>query len=187
MKYLFPLLLLASLLGCSAETKGTRFYSLTALAEPTTQNLSDLKIGIGPVYIPRTLKRPQIVTRKNQTELALAEEHQWGGSLREDIIQVLGENLSLQLGTQQIEAFPWKQSFRPDYQIRIHIEQLDGELGKNVTLKARWRLIKQTQVQKAEHSQMVIPVNGQDYNAYVQAQSEALHRLSQVIAAQIKH
>lgn len=186
MKYLFPILLLITLLGCSAETKGTRFYSLTALAEPTAQTNPNLKIGIGPVYIPRTLKRPQIVTRKNQTELALAEEHQWVGSLREDIIQVLGENLSIQLGTNQVEAFPWKQSFRPDYQIRVHIEQLDGELGKQVTLKARWRLIKRGQAQKAEFSQISVPVKGQDYNAYVQAQSEALYRLSGKITERLK-
>lgn len=186
MKYLLLIMFFITLAGCSAETKGTRFYSLTALAEPATQTVSNLKIGIGPVYIPRTLKRPQIVTRKNQTELALAEEHQWVGSLREDIIQVLGENMSAQLGTNQVEAFPWKQSFRPDYQIRVHIEQLDGELGKDVTLKARWRLIRQGQVQKAEFSQFTVPVKGQDYNAYVQAQSEALYRLSEEIVVRTK-
>jgi uncharacterized lipoprotein YmbA len=189
---LLLLLLLASLSACSSITGssdsglgGTRFYSLSSLP-PTTATPNALRIGIGPVEIPRLLNRPQIVSRKNQSEIEMAEFHQWGGSYKEELIQSLTDNLSSLLKTENIEQYPWKFSFKPQYQVRINIERFDGQLGKNVTLKARWRLLKNNKEVLVKRAVINTPVSGNSYNAYVSAQSKALITLSRQIAAKIK-
>ena len=170
--------------GLSASNK-TRFYSLSSLAPSSVTN-KNLRIGVGPVEISRLINRPQIVSRKDNTEINVAENHQWGGSHKEEIIQVITDNLSSLLKTESIEKYPWKFSFKPRYQVRINIERFDGELGKNITLRARWRLIQNNKEILVKRALITTSANGNNYSAYVKAQSEALKMLSQQITQQIK-
>ncbi len=164
---------------------GTHFYSLDSLSPSTTAN-NKLRIGVGPLEIPRLINRPQIISRKNKTEINMAELHQWGGSHREELIQVITDNLSSLLNTENIEQYPWKFAFKPTYQIRINIERFDGELGKSVTLRARWRLIQGKKEVLVKRAVITTKTKGSGYNAYVAAQSEALKIFSQQISQQIK-
>ena len=185
-------LLVISLNACSSVLNtpdsalgGTHFYSLVALAPVSTANKNQLRIGVGPVEIPRLLNRPQIISRKDNTEILMAEKHQWGGSYKEELIQALTDNLSNLLNTDNIEQYPWKFSFKPVYSVRVNIERFDGQLGKTVTLKARWRLYKGSQEVLVKKSVITEPVKGRSYAAYVKAQSKALAILSKKIASKI--
>lgn len=190
-----PLLLalLTLLTGCSpfADSEETRFYALSALAaspQPSVSNARQLRLGIGPVRLPRLLKHPQMITRKTPYEINLSETHQWGGSLKEDVTHVIADNIARLLATKKIEQFPWKQRFKPDYQIRIKIQQLDGALGGTATLKARWwlRVANAGTDQLAEHSHYTVTVDGNDYASYVAALSQLLEKLSVEIAQHIQ-
>ncbi len=196
MKQLLLLPLFLFLSACSSLGGGqdtTRFYSLSSIDEsnsaatPPTPPTGNLKLGIGPVRLPHQLKRPQIVTRINQNELHVTEQHQWAGSLKEDITQVLTDNLSMLIGTEQIEKYPWKRDFKPNHRVRVQIEQLDGEPGKMVTLKARWWLrAHNSRVDlPAKKSTIKVATQGADYTSYVAAQSRALYKLSQEISKSI--
>ena len=165
---------------------GTHFYSLSSLP-PASNPQSKMRIGVGPVQIPRLLTRPQIISRKNSNEINMAELHQWGGSLREEITQVTTDNLSALLKTDHIEQYPWKFAFKPHYQVRINIERLDGKIGKNVTLKARWRLLKNNKELLSKRALINTPVHGKRYGDYVKAQSKALEIFSRQIADKIFH
>ena len=186
---LFLFLLLSTLLGAcsslSGGSKDTRFYSLSSLP-PVTASNTNLRIGVGPVEIPRLLNRPQIISRKNSNEIKMTEDHQWGGSYKEEIIQSLTDNLSALLKTDSVEQYPWKFSFKPSYQVRINIERFDGEIGKSVTLKARWRLLKNNTEILVKQTLINISVDGKSYGDYVKAQSLALQSLSKQIADKIK-
>jgi uncharacterized lipoprotein YmbA len=183
------LVTLFTLMACSNTSltagNATRFYSLNSLA-PSTVSGKNLRIGVGPLEIPRLINRPQIVSRKDNIEINMAENHQWGGSHKEEIIQVITDNLSSLLRTESIEQYPWKFSFKPRYQVRINIERFDGELGKNITLRARWRLIQNNKEILVKRALITTRTKGNSYNAYVKAQSEALKVLSQQITQQIK-
>ncbi|PWQ97939.1 PqiC family protein [Leucothrix arctica] len=191
---LLPLLLASTLTlsACSSLIGGdeTRFYSLKAVAlssaEKAPQANPNLRIGIGPVSLTRLLRRPQIVTRKSGTEIAMAEEHQWGGILKEDLTIVMADNFAGLLGTENIEQYPWKLDFKPKYHVRIDIEQLDGQLGGQVTLKARWRLMRGREEIRVVNSVLSAPVKGKDYNAYVAAQSDVLYQLSKLIVKEMR-
>lgn len=164
---------------------GTHFYSLSSLP-PASNPQSKLRIGVGPVQIPRLLTRPQIISRKNSNEIIMAELHQWGGSLREEITQAMTDNLSALLKTDRIEQYPWKFAFKPHYQVRINIERLDGKVAKSVTLKARWRLLKNNKELLSKRALINTPVRGKGYGDYVKAQSKALEIFSRQIADKIK-
>ena len=163
---------------------GTRFYSLSSLS-PATETNATLRIGVGPLQIPRLLNRPQIISRKNSNEINMAELHQWGGSYEEELMQVMTDNLSTLLKTDSIEQYPWKFSFKPSYQVRINIERLDGTIGEIVTLKARWRLLKNNKELLVKRALINTPIQGKSYEAYVKAQSKALEALSRQIASEI--
>jgi len=96
------------------------------------------------------------------------------------------DNFSGLLGTENIEQFPWKLDFKPNYNVRIDIEQLDGQLGGEVTLRARWRLKKGREEIRVTNSVLRSPVKGNDYNAYVSAQSDVLFKLSQLIVKEMR-
>ena len=182
---LFWLICVSLLTACSSSKNSTRFYSLTALAQQSQNEKPHLKIGVGPVHIPRLLRRPQLVIRKNSTEVSLVEQHQWGGSLREDILSSLSRNLSTLLASNQVEPYPWKNTQKPDYQIRLNIEQFDGNLAETVSLKVRWSILKNQKLLALKHSNIQVKVQGNDYNAYVTAQSQALYQLAQTIVKQL--
>ena len=173
-KTLFLMMIFSSLTACSKLTDGnnglagTHFYSLASLP-PSANSNKKLYVGVGPIEIPRLINRAQIVSRKNETQINMAEFHQWGGSHKEEIIQVISDNLSSLLNTENIEQYPWKFTFKPSYQVRINIERFDGELGKNITLKARWRLIKNNKEILVKRAVINTPIQGNSYNNYVKA------------------
>ena len=186
-------ILFSSLSACSSVLNtpdsalgGTHFYSLLALAPSPSGPSSQLRIGVGPVEIPRLLNRPQIISRKNNTEILMAEKHQWGGSYKEELTQALTDNLSNLLNTDNIEQYPWKFAFKPAYSVRVTIERFDGQLGKEVILKARWRLFKGNKEVLVKQSRVKESIVGKSYSHYVRAQSRALTELSKKIVSQIK-
>ena len=170
---------------------GTRFYSLTAPLPSSSSITNKLSVGIGPVEIPRLLNRPQIVSRKDNTEILIAEKHQWGGSYKEELIKALTDNFSSLLKTERIEEYPWKTSFKPNYQVRIDIESFDGSVDKSVVLNARWRLVKNNKELMVKRAVIEVPVStagsASNYGAYVKAQSQAITRLSQEIVTYIQN
>ena len=182
-------LLLSACSSGGESIGGTRFYSLQspALALSAKPNRANptFKVGVGPVRLSRLLRRPQIVTRKSGTEVAMAEKHQWGGILKEDLIQTLDDNFASLLGTENIEQYPWKLSFKPNYSVRVDIDQLDGELGGVVTLKAHWRLSKGRKEVVVRNTTLRQKVRGGDYNAYVTAQSEVLYKLCELVSKEM--
>jgi uncharacterized lipoprotein YmbA len=171
--------------GVVSNLGGTRFYSLSSLP-PAPLPHSKLRLGVGPLQIPRLLNRPQIVSRKNSNEINMAELHQWGGSLREEMLQTITDNLSALLKTDRIEQYPWKFAFKPHYQVRINIERLDGKLGQQVVLKARWRLLKNNKEVLSKRALIKTSINGKTHGDYVKAQSKALETFSRHIADKIK-
>lgn len=199
-KNLIILPLIIFLAACSSSDSGpgagsiggTRFYSLSSPLPNSSVINNELSVGIGPVEIPRLLNRPQIVSRKDNTEIIIAEMHQWGGSYKEELIKALTDNFSSLLKTERIEEYPWKSSFKPNYQVRIDIESFDGQIGKSAVLNARWRLVKNNKELLVKRAVIEVPVSAtgstssSSYGAYVKAQSQAVSRLSQEIVTYIQ-
>lgn len=177
--------------GC-ATSQPARFYTLNAISKPDNASPvaagKEETIGVGPVSIPDSLDRPQIVTLSGENEVRIAEFDRWSGSCRDEIARVMTENLSALLPSQQVVSYSWGRRVSLNRQITIDILRLDGVLGKTVILKANWAILEEsgTKTILVRRSDISEPVNGGDYASFVAALSRALGTLSREIAAAAK-
>lgn len=179
--------------GCGSSPTPVEFYTLNSLnGIPQQANPADaaqnIAIGIGPVKIPKILDRPQIVTRTGPNTIKVDEFHRWAGPLGTEIAQVLAENISLLLATDQVAVYPWDVDFKPDYRIALDIRYFEGQLGENVFLDVVWRVSgRESQKILATIASVINePLSVPDYETLVAAKSQALAQLSREIAQEIR-
>lgn len=174
--------------GC-ATTPTYTFYTLSTMqtVNSTPQAVDrgdDVTILLGPVSFPSYLDRPQIVTRPTAHTLAIHEFRRWGGSLEADFVRTLGENLSTLLDTRRIFLPRQNVPFAIDYRIAIDVKRFDGDLGGQVILDVDWVIITQENKERAVVTKSVIreDMGSRDYESLVSAKSQAVEKLSRVIA-----
>ena len=187
--FMFAAFLLA---GCSS-TPLTKFYELNSLPTGQQENPAaslgeDIAIGVGPVEFPGSLDRPQIVTRKSQNQVEISEFHRWASSLPQGFSRVLAKNISTLLPTDRVAVYPWDDTFSPTYQVKLNVEQFDGQLGERVSLRVIWSLVGQEGKKELVVRKTLIeePVLTSDYEGLVAAQSNALATLSREIVEEIR-
>ena len=190
-KTLCLILFLAALSACGTS-QPTKYYLLSAGA-PDTARLStqrELTIGVGPIILPPYLDRREMVSRSSSNELNVAIYHQWAEPLHENFSRVIGEDLGRRLATDRIVRLPVKRSLRKslvlDYQVAIAVRSFEKAPNGNVVLNARWAILdndkQELVLRRSEYTQM--PATA-DYAAQAAAQSQALGRLSEEIAAAV--
>jgi uncharacterized lipoprotein YmbA len=183
------------LTGCGSSSPKVAFYTLNPLSgrqdeAKTPATDQKLSIGVGPVEIPQMLDRPQIVTRSGPNKLNVDEFHRWAGRLDESFAQVLAENISLLLATDQVAVYPWQTDFKPRYRIALKISYFEGQWGKDVILEATWSVSSQQSQQTHTQRKSVIsePLSPEpDYEALVAAHSRAIAQLSREIVKEIQN
>jgi uncharacterized lipoprotein YmbA len=190
---LLVLFIAVLLAGCGGGPTPVEFYTLNSLnGMPQQANPADadqnIAIGIGPVKIPKILDRPQIVTRTGPNKIKVDEFHRWAGPLGTEIAQVLAENISLLLATDQVAVYPWEVDFKPQYRIALDIRYFEGQLGENVFLDVVWRVSDQANQKILATKSSVIneTLASADYEALVAAKSQAIAQLSREIAQEIR-
>jgi uncharacterized lipoprotein YmbA len=184
-------LLLATLLaaGCGS-TEPSRFYLLNPLPKGgAVEENGDFKLMVGPVSVADYINRPQLVLRESENEVHLQEFHRWAEPLKDRIAYVLVENLSQLLSTNQISLYPFEAAGDQGRQVTVWIAEFDAYPGKEVVLKAWWRLYdsEKKKLLKLGRSLIRKPLNeDHDYAACAAAWSEALADFSREIAEAIK-
>jgi len=178
--------------GC-ARSQTPRFYTLTSIQpdEVTSKRGSPAQnavIGIGPVTMADYLDQSDLVTRTSDNQLRKAEYDRWAGSFKDDFINILAEDIGFLVPSERIYLYPWRGSVSIGYQVALEIIRCDGRLGEAAHLVARWRVFEgpEKKLLKMSRSSIREPVTGPDYAALVAAQSRAIAKLSQEIAAAIK-
>jgi uncharacterized lipoprotein YmbA len=190
MLVLFTALLLA---GCGSSPPPIEFYTLNSISgikqqvSPAAPD-QNIAIGIGPIEIPKILDRPQIVTRTGPNKLKVDEFNRWAGPLKSGFAQVLAENISLLLATNQVAVYPWEIDFKPYYRIAMDIRYFEGQMGENVLLDVVWRVSGQEsqKIQTVKTSVIKEPLSAPDYESLVAAKSQAIAQLSREIARELR-
>jgi hypothetical protein len=179
-------------LGC-ASSPPSRFYVLSSL-EAGGRELKELRSGqdltivVGPITFPEYLDRTEIVTRSGNNKITFSAFDLWAGSLAEDFSRALAENLSALLPTANVVVHHGPRPSSVDYRIIVDVIRFDGPLGGDVSLIARWGIIKgkEKKVVFVRRSTIIEPSGTQGYEAMVAADSRALEKLSREIAESIK-
>ncbi|MGD9231963.1 MAG: PqiC family protein [Desulfobacterales bacterium] len=185
--------LMVFLLASCSTTPAVRYYTLNPFSEmqpdiPQSVSGTTLAIGVGPVEFPKSLDRPQIVTRISQHRVAVSEFHRWAGSFSEDFLRVLAKNISMLLPKDRVAAYPWTDQFSPTYSIQLIVDQFDGRFGGDVVLNVTWSVWNQKDANRAifKHTRIKEPVSAGDYDALVAAQSRAIGTLSRAIVEELE-
>jgi hypothetical protein len=178
---LAALILLLLLCAC-ARSPQSQFYTLS-----TVQPTADLCPPDGPTHriklvlwhFPALLDRPQIATRSQPNLIEYAEFQRWAGSLREEFIQTLEENLRRHCQRLQVQPDFWPEIARTT-RLDLDLRRFDGSLDGEVHLSLNWMItMEQAEAAGVErHSEIIEPVNETGYAGLVAAQSRALANLA---------
>lgn len=186
---LFSLALLLLAAGCGSTP--TRFYALSPLSDggpARTAPGTELTLGLGPVEIPKSLDRPQIVTRRDQNEFDLGEFDHWAEPLEDNVTAVLAENLAVLLPAQRVVVYPWDRSKDIDYQVVVKVLRFDRSIGGDAVLQVRWSLKSPTNENEllARETRHAKRPAGEDYQATVAAMNQVLNDFSRDVAAAVR-
>ena len=167
--------------GC-ASSPPSRFYTLSAVAGPPATS-SDLAVTVGPVSVPATVDRPQIVVTVSANEVRLDETARWASPLEDNIARVVAENLVAMLGTPRVTLSSQTPSGSADYRATIDVQRFDSVPGQAATLDAVW-IVSRPKGGKSQTGRTTVreAVSESGYDALAAAHSRALARLSQDIA-----
>lgn len=187
---------IALLGGCFGSSPSSRFYTL--MPDETrgisADKIMEVVVRVGPVSIPSTPDRRQIVTRNGRNGIEIAEFERWGGTLDDEIMRLLVHELSARLSDRGIAVVQWRSFTLAEaptvYRIPLSVERFDGVLGGTVVLNATWTLVekkdKREKVLMARESTITEAVAGKDYDALVAAMGTAVRDLGKEMADGIK-
>lgn len=181
------LLTLLILQGCASAPQ-TQFYSLEAVNSSITSS-SDKKtlIGITQVSLPSELERKQIVTRDNNGQLHFSEQHQWAALLKQNITEVLAQNLASQYPDFWFKAYPWSLLGMVDYRLVIDVTCLEIVLGKHISLSIDWTILNEKNHAVLKHDSMNLqqPLTTENYSMAVDGLNQLLVKVSQQLVLKL--
>ncbi len=184
-----------TLAGClGGPSAPTNFYMLSPLSPSQAGTSPDtaearIRIGLETVVIAEYLNRNEIVLNLDNTIYQLAEFDQWAEPLSDNLARVLEENLTYLLRNDSIAVFlSSDSSIALDYRLEIDVIRLDGNLGNQVTLVARWTLLgnEEDDLKLMRRSEYQEPAADKTYKGLVLAKSRTVEKLSRDIAADVK-
>jgi uncharacterized lipoprotein YmbA len=184
---LFPALVLLLCSACiqlGGDPLPTQYYLLdsVATAEKTAQQSSQL-LELSPIEFPNYLDRPQIVTRKRDNSILIAEHDRWAEPLAENIPRVLQENLLTLVPSIDISSAPWNDMNGQHYVLKLRIIRFDGIIDQQTEVDIRWSLYspQQSKVLARQHFRSQTPITG-GYHGLVTGLNQELAKLSKSIA-----
>jgi len=169
--------------GCSSPP--ANFYTLSATAAPGPAP-SKLGVAVGPVSVPSTIDRPQIVVSTGANQVAIDDFNRWASPVQDNLVRVVAENLVAILGTPRVTLYPTLAA-DVDFRVQIEVRNFESAPGKYASLDAVWT-VRRTKDGKSETGRTSVrePISESGYDALVAAHSRGVARLSQDIADAIR-
>ena len=178
----------AALGGCGTSP-ATRLYTLAPVAESrgNPASASDaIVIGVRSVTLPQELDRPEIVTRTGPNTVQLAEFDQWSAPLRDSVMRVIGQDLTVLLSGDRVAVYPWPPGTSVDRELVVQVTRFDGQLGGRCVLHAQWQMLTRRGARSVITGRSTLnDACGPDYAAFAATQSRLLGTLSAEIASAI--
>ena len=186
MKTRFPCILITALLLAACASKVPTFYVLTP--EGALPDGGGTGIGVGPVSLAEYVDRQNIVIQSGPNKLELAESHLWAGDLDNSVARVVATNIGRRLGTGNVRTYPWQRDSELDYQVAMDIREFIAGSDGYAHIEASWRIysLPGSKLVRSKVFTAKEPIESEDYEAVVAAQSRLLGKLSADIASAIK-
>jgi uncharacterized protein len=172
-----------AVLAASCASDPTHYYTLTPTATATVAP-SKLSVAVGPVTVPATVDRAQIVVSNGGgNQLTFDEFNRWASPLQDNVTRVVAEDLVVLLGTPRVTLFPQSAATDVDYRVEIEVRNFESSPGHAAALDAVWtvRRVKDGKAQTGRTSARE-PLQDSGYDALAAAHSHAIATMSKDIA-----
>ncbi len=175
----------ASGAGCGTTTP-SQFYALDAVATPDGALAAGEAVLVGPVSIPASVDRPQLVVQVAPNRVEVDEFNRWIAPLDDGIARAVAGNLSVLLGTPDVATAPFA-NFTPVHRVTIDVQRFDSIQGEAAVVDAVWAVRNVTGGQtRSGRTVAREALQGEGFGALAAAHSRALATLSGDIAAAIR-
>jgi len=175
-----------AILAAGCASPASRFYTLSA-ATTAAATTSDLSVAVGPVSVPASVDRPEIVVTLSQNQVWLDEFNRWASPLSSNIARVVAQNLVVMLATPRVTLSLQMASADADYRAAIEVQTFESAPGEAATLDAVWTVIR-AKDGKSQTGRTTVrePAPDKGYDALAAAHSRAVARLSRDIADAVR-
>lgn len=176
---------LAAALATGCSSPASHFYTLSATAAPGSAQ-SKLTVAVGPVSVPASIDRPQIVVSTGANQVSIDDFNRWASPVQDEFVRVVAENLVAILGTPRVTLYPTLAA-DVDFRVQIEVRNFESAPGKQASLDAVWT-VRRMKDGKSETGRTSVrePVQEAGYDALAAAHSRAVARMSQDIADAVR-
>ena len=126
-----------AVLAAACASTPSRFYQLSANSS-TPGPASSLSVAVGPVAVPASVDRPQVVVIVGPNQVRLDEFNRWAAPVQNEIARVVAENLVAMLGAPRVTISPQTLAAGADYRAAIEVQRFESTPGQAATLDAVW-------------------------------------------------
>jgi uncharacterized lipoprotein YmbA len=177
------LLALATACGTSPPS---RYYTLDSTAGSDGAPSLGRAIAVGPVSIPGSVDRPELVVQVAPNQVEVDEFDRWAAPLDDAIARTVAGNLAVLLATPEVASAPLA-NFAPAYRVTIDVQRFESAPGDAALVDAVWAVAASAGGEpRTGRTVAREPVQGTGFDALAAAHSRALAKLSGDIAAAIR-
>ena len=177
-------LVAAAAAGCASAP--ARFYTLDSTAKTDNAPTAPYAVIVGPVSVPASVDRPEIVVQVAPNQVAIDEFNRWASPLSDAIARAVAGDLAILLGTQDVATAPLA-NFNPAYRVTINVQRFESVPGQTVLLDTVWAVhTTKSGITRSGRTVTSEAVQGKGYDALAAAHSRSLATVSQDIAAAIQ-
>jgi uncharacterized lipoprotein YmbA len=175
-----------AVLAAACASTPSRFYQLSA-ASGAPGPASSLSVAVGPVAVPASVDRPQVVVTVGPNQVRLDEFNRWAAPVQNEIARVVAENLVAMLGTPRVTMYPQTLAAGADYRAAVEVQRFESAPGHAATIDAVWT-VSRAKDGRARTGRTTVreEAREQGYDVLVAAHSRAVARLSQAIADAVR-
>lgn len=179
------LCLLLVLTGC-ASSPDAHFYTLSAPPAKVPHDASAIgpphySIAVGPVSVPETVDRPQLVIRRGDHRIEITELHRWAQPLRLEIAGAIANGLERRLPQARVALYNVQTVRDPDCRVQLDIERFDAVLDDAVTMQGWWTVRCNAQPARTARFMEQVPAHG-GFDAIAAAYGRASSTIAEQIA-----
>lgn len=180
---------LISLFAACGSSPPVRYYSLgPADVSYSADAQGSTVVGLGPLRIPDYLKRPQIVTRGNGSEVNVDDFARWAEPMDQAIHGMVATYVDSLLDDVVVIAYPYINAIDIDYFVLGRVDQFDADENGQVVLSLQWAVVdseRQRVIEPQRGRYETQAANSRDPEAIAKAMNELLARFSRDISERI--
>ena len=184
----FLLAAAAALLAACAAPAKLNYYTLSSqVASPAAvSSTRPLSIYVGPVTIPETVDRPQMVFRVDPNQVEIAELERWAEPLKAAIPRLVADTLARELSASAVMTSRQSATLDFDYRVAVDVQRFDFSAGDGAAIDALWTIRGAKGAPRTGRSEGREAGSSRDAQAMAVAQSRALDKVARDIAAAIR-